>query len=153
MPNNEGPTALWLCLERIIPARRDRPVRFELPQIKSIADAVAASAALLTEVAAGDLTPSEAVEIGKLVDSDLRSIEATEFEKRLARLEKGTTMKRSLRNKLETVERHKRTAAKARPWITEGSSEEEEGEWRGNYFVRRTPMTMEEWIAKFVTSE
>jgi len=83
------PTALRLCLERIIPARRDRPVRFELPQIKAIADAVAASAALLTAVAAGDLTPSEAADIGKLVDSYLRSIEATEFEQRLPRLEKG----------------------------------------------------------------
>jgi hypothetical protein len=54
----------------------------------SIADAVAASAALAA-VAAGDLTPSEAADIGKLVDSYLRSIEATEFEQRLARIEKG----------------------------------------------------------------
>jgi hypothetical protein len=83
------PTALRLCLERIIPARKDRPVRFELAPIKSITDAVAASAALVTAVAAGDLTPSEAADIGKLVDSYLRSIEATEFEQRLARLEKG----------------------------------------------------------------
>jgi hypothetical protein len=63
------PTALRLCLERIISARRDRPVRFELPQIMSIVNAVAASAALLTAVAAGGLTPSEAADIGKLVDS------------------------------------------------------------------------------------
>jgi len=60
-----------------------------LPQVESIADAVAASVALLTAVAAGDLTPSEAADIGKLVDSYLRSTEATEFEQRLARLEKG----------------------------------------------------------------
>jgi hypothetical protein len=83
------PIALRLCLERILPARKDRPVRFELAPIKSIADAVAASAALLVAVAAGDLTPSEAADIGKLVDSYLRSIDATEFEQRLTRLEKG----------------------------------------------------------------
>jgi hypothetical protein len=59
------PTALRPCLELILPARKDRPVRFELPQIKSLADAVAASAALLTAVAAGDLTPSEAADISK----------------------------------------------------------------------------------------
>jgi demethoxyubiquinone hydroxylase (CLK1/Coq7/Cat5 family) len=86
---NGDPTALRLCLERVIPARKDRPVRFELPQIKSIADAVGAAAALLAAVAAGDLTPSEAADIGKLVDSYLQSIEATEFEQRLARIEKG----------------------------------------------------------------
>jgi hypothetical protein len=44
---------------------------------------------LRAAVAAGDLTPSEAADIGKLVDSYLRSIEATEFEERLARLERG----------------------------------------------------------------
>ena len=111
-----------------------------------------ASAALLVAVAAGDLTPSEAADIGKLVDRYLRSIEATDFEERLARLEKGMTMKGSLHNRLETVERRKRVAAEARPWITDGSSEEE-GAWFGNYFLRRTPMTEEEWIAKFVTSD
>jgi demethoxyubiquinone hydroxylase (CLK1/Coq7/Cat5 family) len=60
-----------------------------LPHIKSVADAVAASAALLTAVAAGDLTPSEAADIGKSVDNYLRSIEATEFEERLAKIEKA----------------------------------------------------------------
>jgi len=30
---------------------------------------------------------------------------------------------------------------------------EEGGAWFGNYFLRRTPMTEEEWIAKFVTSD
>jgi len=59
-----------------------------LPQIKSIADAVAASAASVAAVSAGDLTPSKAADIGKLVDSYLRSIQATEFEERLAGLQK-----------------------------------------------------------------
>jgi hypothetical protein len=62
------------------------------------------------------------------------------------------TMKSSFRHRLDRAERRKRVAAKARIWITDGSSEEE-GEWRGNYFIRRTPMTMEEWIAKHVTSD
>jgi hypothetical protein len=82
------PTALRLCLERIIPARRDRPVRFELPQIKTAADTVLASAALVQAGAAGQLTPSDAAELGKLLESYLRSIEATEFEQRLSRIER-----------------------------------------------------------------
>jgi hypothetical protein len=61
-------------------------------------------------------------------------------------------MKSSSRHRLDGVERRKRDAAKARPWITDGSSEEE-GEWRGNYFIRPTPMTMKEWTAKHVASE
>jgi len=34
-------TALRLCLDRIIPPRRERPVRFKMPLLQSQADAVA----------------------------------------------------------------------------------------------------------------
>jgi hypothetical protein len=81
-------TALRLCVERIIPVRRDRPVRFELPPIKTAADAVTASAALIQAVAAGQLTPSEAAQVGKLLDGYVRAIEATECEQRRARIER-----------------------------------------------------------------
>src|SRR5215218_6978605 len=37
-------TAMRLCLERIIPARKDRPVSFSLPQIQTATDSVKASA-------------------------------------------------------------------------------------------------------------
>jgi hypothetical protein len=52
-----------------------------LPRIKSIAEAVAASAALLAAIAGDDLTPfSDAADIAKSVDRHLRSIEATSRE-------------------------------------------------------------------------
>jgi hypothetical protein len=52
--------ALRLCLERILPPRKDRPVSFALPKIESVADAGKASTAILTAVATGDVTPLEA---------------------------------------------------------------------------------------------
>ena len=61
-------TALRLCLERILPVRRERPVSFELPKLERAADAVKATAAIVQAVSAGDLTPSEAGELSKLVD-------------------------------------------------------------------------------------
>jgi hypothetical protein len=82
-------TAMRLCLERIIPARKDRPVTFRLPPIKTASDAAKASAAIVTAVAEGDLTPSEAAELGKLIESYVRTLEAHDFERRLARLEQG----------------------------------------------------------------
>jgi hypothetical protein len=82
-------TALRLCLERILPARKDRPVAFTLPAIVRASDAVTAAGALLAAVACGDLTPSEAGELSKLVDIFIHSIEATEFEERLSKLEKA----------------------------------------------------------------
>jgi hypothetical protein len=47
-------TALRLCLDRIAPPRKDRPVLFELPPITSAADAVQASGALVAAVAEGE---------------------------------------------------------------------------------------------------
>ena len=40
--------ALRLCLERILPPRKDRPVSFALPKMESAADAGKASTAILT---------------------------------------------------------------------------------------------------------
>jgi len=87
----EGDTvALRLCLDRLMPVRKDRPVLFALPEIKTAADLPRATSALLAAVAAGDLTPSEASELGKLVDAHVRAVETAEFANRLAALEART---------------------------------------------------------------
>jgi uncharacterized protein DUF5681 len=79
--------AVRLCLERIAPVRRDRPIRLAMPSIRSPADVVEASAAILAAVAAGDLTPSEAAELGRLLDAHTRAIEAHSLEQRVRALE------------------------------------------------------------------
>ena len=79
--------AIRICLDRLCPPRRDRHVSFSIPVIGSAADAAKASSAILTAVADGELTPSEASELGKLVESYVKALEATEFEERLKRLE------------------------------------------------------------------
>jgi hypothetical protein len=84
----DGP-ALRLCIERLAPARKDRPVWFDLPEMKEARDAVNASAAIVTAVANGDLTPMEASELGKLIESYARTLQAVEFEERLSKLEKA----------------------------------------------------------------
>ena len=83
--------ALRLCLDRICPPRKDRPVPFALPELRTAEDAKLAASALLKAVADGDLTPSEASEIGRLLDSYTRILEREEFEKRLIRLEEKAT--------------------------------------------------------------
>ncbi|WP_335339328.1 DUF5681 domain-containing protein [Bosea sp. PAMC 26642] len=79
--------ALRLCMDRIAPARKDRPVSFELPPIDSVDDLPKATQALMSAVAAGDLTPSEAAELGKLVDAHVKAIEVTDLSRRLDALE------------------------------------------------------------------
>ena len=82
----DGP-ALRMCLDRLAPPRKDAPVCFDLPPIKSVADAVEASSSLLSAVAAGDVTPDEAARIMSLLTSHKVLVETGEFERRLEALE------------------------------------------------------------------
>ena len=82
-------TALQLCLDRILPPRRERPVAFDLPKIESAAEALSASSAVLASCAAGALSPLEAAEIMGLVSKHVHMLELTEIEVRLTALEKG----------------------------------------------------------------
>jgi hypothetical protein len=85
-------TALRLCLDRILPPRRERPVQFRLPALRSAGDAAAAMASIAEAIASGDLAAGEAAELSKLVESYVRTLEATEFDQRLRALEqRGTT--------------------------------------------------------------
>ena len=77
------------CIGRIIPPRRERPVRFDLPPIKSAADLSAAMQAITSAVAQGELTTGEAWEISQIIDTFIRAIDAADFERRLQRLEAG----------------------------------------------------------------
>jgi hypothetical protein len=82
--------ALRLCLDRILPPRKDRPVSFILPTINSAQDAAAVVSSMLAAVAAGELTPADAAEMGKLIDSYVKAYETAELANRLERLERMT---------------------------------------------------------------
>ncbi len=81
------PAMLRFCLDRIAPPRKDRPVSFALPEMQSPEDAVKASAALVKAVATGELTPSEAAELSRVVEGYIRAVDLHDIEKRLAALE------------------------------------------------------------------
>ncbi len=83
--------ALRLCLDRILPPRKDRPVTFTLPEIKRAQDAAVVVSAVLAAVASGELTPADAAEIGKLIDSYVKAFETAELAERLERLERMTS--------------------------------------------------------------
>ena len=73
----EGDTAcIRLCLDRIAPPRKDRPVCFTLPEMREPQDALNASMAIVSGVASGELTPSEASELAKVVESSTRTLQA-----------------------------------------------------------------------------
>ncbi len=80
-------TAMRLVMERILPTRKDRPVQFTLPKLEMAADAVKATAALAGAVATGELTPSEAGELSKLIDGFTKAVEQHDIQQRLERIE------------------------------------------------------------------
>lgn len=84
--DGDGP-ALRLCLDRIAPPRRDAPISFALPPIKTAEDALAASAALLAAVAAGDVTPDEAGRVMALLTAHKALVETSNLEGRISALE------------------------------------------------------------------
>jgi hypothetical protein len=80
--------ALRLCMDRILPARRDRPVSFALPPINNAQDAAATVSAVLAAVAAGDITPADAGEISKLIEVFAKVYETAELAERIEQLER-----------------------------------------------------------------
>jgi Family of unknown function (DUF5681) len=81
------PVAMRLCIERLVPPRRERPVEFRLPKLRTAADAPRAVAALVAAVAAGELTPGEAGELARVVETHLRAVECADLEVRIRALE------------------------------------------------------------------
>ena len=71
------PTALRLCIERIVPPCRERPVKFTLPPIENAADIAAAMNAVTAALARGIITPGEAERIANVVDTFARAIATT----------------------------------------------------------------------------
>jgi len=80
-------TALRLCLDRIAPPRKDAPISFDLPPIKTAADALAASSAVLAAVADGEITPDEAARVMALLTAHKALVEVGDLEARILALE------------------------------------------------------------------
>ena len=81
------PTAMRLCIERLIPVRKGHPVVFDLPAIETAADVANALGAIAGAMAAGELTPDEAGAVAGVLEAKRRAIETVEHEERLRKLE------------------------------------------------------------------
>jgi len=86
--------ALRMCLDRLVPVRKDEPVVFDLPPLETAADSVAAAARIVAAVADGDLTPSEAMDVAKVIDVYVGALATKGFEQRLAKLESAANRSR-----------------------------------------------------------
>ena len=81
--------ALRLCLDRLARARKNEARFCEMPPLQKAGDAVAAIAGVASAAAAGDVTADEAAKLAKVISLYVNTLEAHEFEDRLARLERA----------------------------------------------------------------
>ena len=85
-------TALRLCLERLIPPRKDRPIHLLLPPIENVQQISLAMARVAAAIGEGEITPTEGEVVSNillahktvLVTADLER-RMDEFERRLSK--------------------------------------------------------------------
>ncbi|MDB0074013.1 hypothetical protein N9F00_05495, partial [Planktomarina temperata] len=76
-----------LCMDRIAPPMKDKPVVFPLPRMHGAMDASEAAGSVLSAVSDGTLTPIEGTRVMGLIDSYRRTLELTDIEQRIQLLE------------------------------------------------------------------
>lgn len=82
--------ALRLCLDRIAPPRKGRPVSIDLPPVETAAGCAAAVTAVVAAVSEGSLTPEEGQAVAGLLEARRRALETEDLERRIAVLERQT---------------------------------------------------------------
>jgi Family of unknown function (DUF5681) len=80
--------AIRICMNRLAPLGQHNPVAFELPSIHSTQDCLRATSAILTGIASGDIAPSAAMQIARVINVHLRAISTNDLEARMTKLEK-----------------------------------------------------------------
>jgi hypothetical protein len=79
--------AMRLCIDRLLPRGRERPVPLPLPIIESAADVRAAAAEIIAAVGAGTIGPNEALALVRVVDAVARLVGVAPANERPVRSE------------------------------------------------------------------
>lgn len=83
------PTAMRLCMERLVPLAKYPNASFEMPPVQTAASLTEAISAITEAVAEGELSAQEGESIARIVESQRRNIEVEEFDARLRSIEEG----------------------------------------------------------------
>ena len=88
-------TCLRICLERLVPLKKDAPIDFQFPEIAGISDMPKLFAALTAKLGRGEITPSEIKTLIDLAETIRKSLEVVELEQRISALEERARPGRS----------------------------------------------------------
>ena len=87
MAMDGDPTALRLCVSRLIPIKRERTISLDLPALESSQDSLKAIGNVLEAVGEGQITPTEGQAVARLLEVHRAAFEIVELEIRLTALE------------------------------------------------------------------
>jgi hypothetical protein len=80
LAKNGHPMALRLCLERLLPARKDRPIHLTLPKMEGEEDLPEAIGAVLEAVTQGEITPAEGQILVAMLETYSQALETKTFK-------------------------------------------------------------------------
>lgn len=89
MALKEDPTAMRLCMERLLPPRKGQPVTMRPSRTGTPADISQAYDRVWKQVRNGELTPSEAEVLGRFLEARRRALETEDLDWRLRLLEES----------------------------------------------------------------
>jgi hypothetical protein len=87
MAMDGDPTALKLCISRLIPIRRERSISLALRPLEGSKDALRAIGTVLEAIGSGVITPGEGTAVARLLEVQREAFEIVELENRLNALE------------------------------------------------------------------
>jgi hypothetical protein len=90
-------TALRLCLERLIPPRKGRPIRLSLPPIESVQQIAAAMATVANAIGDGEITPNEGEVLAKILVAQKDVVLTADLERRMEALEQRVSAEGEVR--------------------------------------------------------
>jgi hypothetical protein len=88
------PTAMRLCMERLLPVAKTPISRFRLPPVETAANLIEAISAVMRAVAGGRLSAQDGESVARIIESQRRTLETEEFDARLRVLEKTPQSRR-----------------------------------------------------------
>ena len=79
--------ALRLCMERLFPPCKDRPIHLEMPAADENRNLLETSHTVLAAIAAGEITPNEGQLLASLLTAHMEIVNTEEIDRRLKELE------------------------------------------------------------------
>jgi hypothetical protein len=79
--------AMRICMDRLVPPRKSRPINIDLPAVDTCAGISQAQSVVVQVVADGEITPDEGQVLSSILETRRKTLETADIEVRLGKLE------------------------------------------------------------------